>query len=563
MKTSRKLTLPLALASAFFSASGQSKQPNIVWISCEDMSPRLGCWGDPVANTPNIDRLASEGVRFTNVFTAAAISAPVRSGLITGMYHTTIGTHHMRTISYPKNNDEKEPYAAVPPHYVKSFTEYLRANGYYCTNNSKTDYQMQVDFGDRYTPPSMWNETGTSAHFRNRKTSGQPFFAVFNFTITHESQSWNTGDLDTDPAKVEVPPYYPDTELVRKQIARQYDNIHTMDKMVGEIMQQLAEEGLLENTVVFFWSDHGDGFPRAKRWLYDSGTHVPLIVRWPGKLPSNNTDDRLISSIDFGPTVLSIADVEVPSHMQGIPFLGNQTGKKRPYVFGAKDREDENYDMIRSVRNKNFLYIRNFYPAQPYVGLVAFRNRAPIMQELYRLQLENRLTSVQQLWMSSSPRPAEELYDVKKDPHQINNLASNPKYKKVLERMRSEQTNWSKRTNDLGHMNESEMIRRMWPDGVQPPTEKPAVYINSPGNPPLTAKETGGAYRYPSEAGLRSVTQGASIVYTFDEGDNARWELYTGMIPLPLGKSLLRAKATRYGYKISEEVRFEFTVTEN
>lgn len=527
------------------------------------MSPRLGCWGDPVANTPNIDRIAAEGMRFTNVYTSAAISSPVRSGLITGMYQTTIGSHHMRTLDYMSNKGEKAPYTTVPPHYAKAFTEYLRANGYYCTNNSKTDYQMQLEWGDQYTPPSIWDETGVKAHFRNREIPEQPFFAVFNFTVTHESQSWNIDSLTTNPSAVEVPPYYPDTELVRKQIASQYDNIHTMDQKVGEIIQQLAEDGLLENTVIFFWSDHGDGFPRGKRWLYDSGTHIPLIVRWPGKLAPQSTNDRLISSIDFGPTVLSIADVDVPTHMQGIPFLGNQTEKKRSYVYAAKDREDENYDMIRSVRNKRYLYIRNFYPAQPYVGLVSYRNQSPIMQELFRLQLEQKLTPAQQTWMSVAPRPAEELYDVKKDPHQINNLASNPKYKKILDQMRTEQTKWSQSTYDLGFMNENEMINRMWPDGVQPLTGSPSLYINAQDNPPLALQQTGGTYNDPVRVGLHCTTQGASMVYTFDKDKNARWKLYIGTIPLPLGKSTLRAKATRYGYKISDEVRFEFDVNKN
>ncbi|HQH40733.1 MAG TPA: sulfatase, partial [Bacteroidales bacterium] len=380
-------------ALAVVNASGQQpKKPlNIIWISTEDISPHLGCYGDPVARTPNIDRLASQGVRFTNVFTTAAISAPVRAGIITGMYQTSIGCMHMRTTSYRSATDNPVRFTAVPPHYVKAFTEYLRAAGYYCTNNVKTDYQFAAD----PVPASIWDECSVTAHYKNRPDKNQPFFAVFNWTGTHESKNWELKNIKTDPAKVKVPPYYPDTDTVRLTIAKLYDNIALLDSVVGALLDELEKEGEAENTVVFFWGDHGDGLPRAKRWLYDSGLNIPLIIRWPGKLKPGTIDDRLISSIDFGPTVLSIAGVPVPSHMQGIPFLGDQTGAPRDAVYAARDRVDESYDMVRAVRTKDYLYVRNYYPNEPYPIWLAYLSNMPLYREMLRLDAEGKLSGPQ------------------------------------------------------------------------------------------------------------------------------------------------------------------------
>ena len=250
MKSALK-TLNLALAASMalnaFSQQPQ-KRPNILWISTEDLSPHLGCYGDPVAKTPNIDRLASQGVRYTNVFTTAAISAPCRAGIITGMYQTSIGCMHMRTTSYRRATDNPLEFTAVPPHYVKAFTEYLRAAGYYCTNNVKTDYQFATD----PVPASIWDECSRTAHYKNRPDKNQPFFAVFNWTGTHESQNWNLKNVKTDPTRVKVPPYFPDTDTVRLNIAKMYDNIARLDSVVGALLSELEREGEAENTVVFF-----------------------------------------------------------------------------------------------------------------------------------------------------------------------------------------------------------------------------------------------------------------------------------------------------------------------
>jgi N-sulfoglucosamine sulfohydrolase len=528
------------------------EHPNILWISCEDISPHLGCYGDSIARTPNLDGLASEGIRYTNVFTSAPVCAPCRSGIITGMYQTTIGTHHMRTSHKAENLPT--PYEAVPPHYVKTFTEYLRAAGYYCTNNFKTDYQFGV-------PMTAWDECSTTAHYKNRPSKDMPFFAVFNIEVTHESRNWEApAPVTTDPSLVEVPPYYPDNETVRRNIARLYDNIAKLDSIVGKILKELEEEGLAENTVVFFWSDHGDGLPRAKRWLYDAGTRIPLIIRWPGYINKDRVNGRLISSIDFGPTVLSVAGIPVPKHMQGKAFLGPQEQLQRNYVFSARDRFDESYDMVRSVRDNRYRYIRNYYPLKPYVLYVPYRDRMPIMQELLRLNTEGKLEGPQKLWMADS-RPPEELYDCETDPWQINNLACDPAYKDVLKRMSTRLDRWIARTGDMGSIAETEMVEDMWPGKVQPITARPTFIVTNKGSSDivvLTAK--GCNYEYPVMVSVYCATQGASIAYTTDTAENARWKLYTGPLRLDRGTTLLRARAIRYGYKESEEAASTFMI---
>ena len=530
-------------------------QPNILWISTEDFSPHLGCYGDPAARTPHIDRLAEQGVRFTNVYTTAAISAPCRAGIITGMYQTSIGCMHMRTTSYLRSAENPMQFTAVPPHYVKAFTEYLRVAGYYCTNNAKTDYQFAKD----PVPASIWDECGKNAHYKNRPDKNQPFFAVFNHLGTHESQNWKIGKPKTDPRLIKVPPYYPDTEIVRNNLARMYDNTARMDSVVGALLSELELEGEADNTIVFFWGDHGDGLPRAKRWLYDSGLQIPLIIRWPGELPQGSVSDRLISSIDFGPTVLSMAGVDVPVHMEGRAFLGNQEAEPRRMVFAARDRVDESYDMIRSVRTTDFLYIRNFYPNEPYNIWIPYLNRMPMMQEIMQLDAEGKLGEAQKKWMHG-PRPAEELYDVKSDPYQLTNLARNPGFKKILEQMRRYQEEWTRHTGDMGHLNEPEMIAQMWPGGIQPVTDKPWFIVNAPEDRGSKNYQTGGTYSSPMTLSFYCPTHGASLVYSLENGPNPGWKLYSGPIVLPSGKTTARVKAVRYGYRESEELSGEFII---
>jgi len=527
------------------------ERPNILWISCEDISPRLGCYGDEAADTPNLDRLAREGMRFTRCFTSSPVCAPVRSGIITGMWPTTIGTHNMRTSHAGRTGELPTPYQTVPPHYVKAFPEYLRAAGYYCTNNSKTDYQFA---NSSAIPLTIWDESSRTAHWKNRPDKDQPFFAVFNDTRTHESQTWQEPEL-TDPAKVKVPPYYPDTLPVRKSIARLYDQIHRMDQKAGQLLKELEEEGVAGNTIVFFWSDHGDGLPRGKRWPYDSGTHIPLIVKWPGGIEPGSVNSDLVSSIDFGPTVLSLAGVDIPAWMQGRAFLGGQKGEPRDYVFSHRDRFDESYDMIRSVRDAKYRYVRNYITSQPYVLWIPYRNNSPIMKEMLRLRAEDKLQGAQKLWFSGS-RPAEELYDCDADPYHINNLAGDPRYRGELERLRAVLDQWRRDSNDLGDIPESELVRRWWPGGEPPRTSRVWFIPNAASNRGDKRIEGELAeFEHPVMIDFYCATQGASMAYTTEEGEGARWRIVNGPLRLSRGETLLRARAIRYGYTESEETR--------
>ena len=361
------------LCSHAYAAATPAQRPNILWLSCEDISPHLGCYGDPHAITPHLDQLAAEGMRFTHAFTTAGVCAPCRSGIITGMYQTTLGTQHMRC-------------TAQLPDHIKPFPILLREAGYYCTNNSKTDYQFSA-------PKTTWDASSRRAHWRNRDDAKQPFFAVFNFTGCHESGIASESkyrdvtknlkpEQRQDASKLTTfPPYYPDTPVAREDWKRNYELITAMDAWAGDLIQQLKDDGLYDNTIIFFWSDHGIGLPRAKRWLYDSGTRVPLIVHIPQTLPlaaqalPGTTTDQLVSSIDFGPTVLNLAGLTVPSHMQGQPFLGDQLPTPRQYVYGARDRMDERYDIIRMVRDKRYQYIRNYEPLKTFYQYMNTRGK--------------------------------------------------------------------------------------------------------------------------------------------------------------------------------------------
>ena len=526
--------------------------PNVLWITFEDTSPRFGCYGDPLARTPNVDRLASEGMLFRNAFSTAGVCSPARCAVITGMYAPSIGAHHHRTSNAALTSYLPTPYEAVPPAYVKLLPEYLRARGYYCTNNAKTDYQ--------FTPPfTAWDENGTRAHWRNRP-QGKPFFAVFNLGVTHESGMWRPYDeLRTNPDEVKLPPYLPDTEKSRKALALHYDNLEIADRAAGELLRQLEEDGLADNTIVFVWSDHGEGIPRSKRWLYDSGIRVPLIVRWPGHLKPGSVNDQLVSTVDLAPTVLSLIGIPVPAHLQGQPFLGPEA-RPREYIYAARDRHDEGYDMVRAVRDARFKYIRNYFPEKPYFDWVPYGHQHAILQELWRLHAENRLEGPKAALMADG-RPPEELYDCESDPFEIRNLAADPAYRHVLERMRKELDDWRARIRDLGDIPEDRLKEMMWPGGIQPQTAPVQFVPINELHPGLKDVPAGGTYRAPVLLMLYCATQGASIAYTTEPGDHPRWKLYTSPFPLPEGETTIRAKAVRIGYRPSEERSAVFRVT--
>ena len=432
-----------------------SDKPNILWLSCEDISPHLGCYGDPHAVTPNLDALASRGTRYTHVFTSAGVCAPCRSSIITGMYQNSIGTHHMRC-------NASLPDSIVP------FPMLLRKAGYYCTNNSKTDYQFK-----KPSPKTIWDESGSKAHWKNRKPN-QPFFAVFNFTGCHESGIADeskyrkvtanlTANQRQDPTKLAtLPPYYPDTPIVREDWKRNYELITAMDAWAGEHLNALEDAGLSDNTIVIFWSDHGVGLPRAKRWLYDSGTRIPFIVHMPERFridnqcQPNSTSAELVSSVDFAPTMLNLAGVQIPEILQGQAFLGDNLAEPRKYVFGARDRMDERYDVIRAVRSKRYRYIRNFEPRKPYYQYMNTPEKGATMKEIRQAELSGTLTRVGKLF-SADRKPVEELYDLANDPHEIHNLATNPQQVELLREMRQACLKWQNEIGDLGLVPEAEI----------------------------------------------------------------------------------------------------------
>jgi arylsulfatase A-like enzyme len=482
--------------------------------------------------TPNIDRLAREGVRYTQAFCTAGVCAPSRNAIITGMYQTSTGGHNMRTMfnTFPEKTGLPKEYSIVPPPDVKAFPEYLRAAGYYCTNNDKTDYQFEP-------PSTVWDESGKKAHWRNRKP-GQPFFAVFNSVITHESQVWaRAGNpLRVSPARVKLPPYYPDTETVRTDVARFYSNVSEMDDEVGQVLKQLEEDGLLDKTIVVFWSDHGDGLPFYKREIYKRGLHVPLIVRFPDKRQAGTTDNQLISMIDLAPTVLSLANIPTPRQMQGQAFLGKHTAKQpRQYVFAARDRLDSEYDRVRTVLDGKLQYVRNYRPELPLYMDIEFRLQQPMMREMLKLRDEGKLNAAQMFWFKPN-KPKEELYDLEKDPYELNNLAGQAAYRADLERLRKQLEQWERDTKDLGGVPEKELVKRMWNGGSQPPaTQTPTVLLK---NRSVT---------------VSCPTQGASIGYKTRWHDPS-WRVYQKPFSVQPGDSLYIV-AHRIGYQPSVVVK--------
>ena len=346
------LALSLAAAPAVAGEKPPDPRPNILWISAEDISPDLGCYGDEYATTPTLDEFASQGAVYTRAFANAGVCAVARSCIITGMYPTAIGSQHMRS-------------DVVPPPFVKCFPEYLRAAGYYTTNRSKTDYNFPA-------PPSAWDENGPKHRDWAGRAEGQPFFSVINLTVSHESKvrapdlrarmDELLGDDRHDPAEVDLPPYIPDTPEARADRAQYYDVLTLLDREVKRILDRLAADGLADDTIVIFWGDHGVGLPRGKRWLYDSGLRVPLLVRWPGVVRPGTRMDELVSFVDFAPSMLTLAGVPAPGHMQGRAVFGPHRDEPREYVFAHRDRMDETYDLIRAVRDKRYKYVRNFFP---------------------------------------------------------------------------------------------------------------------------------------------------------------------------------------------------------
>ncbi len=448
-------------APALLLGAAQAKRPNILWIVAEDMSATLGCYGDPVARTPHLDRFAKESVRFTHAFASAPVCSAARSCLITGNYPTRTGMlHHRSRVTLPEE--------------VRGFPAYLREAGYYTTNNAKTDYNLA---DERSFVRDCWDESSGRSHWRNRP-AGVPFFAVFNSALTHQSRisqwPWEQFENEvakhlkpeerTDPAAVKVPPYFPDTPVVRKTLAREYDCGQVMDRLhAAHYLRQLEEDGLAEDTIVFFYSDHGSGLPRGKRTLYDSGMHVPLLVRFPEKYqhlaPSGpgTTCDTLVSFIDFPRTVLNLAGVRPGHEMEAKVFAGPDRTTRR-YIGGARDRIDEAFDLSRCLRDQRWLYVRNFHPHLGWHQPENYSRDEELRLEISRLAEAGKLNAAQMAY-AGGDRPVEELYDTLADPHQIRNLAGDPQHAATLETMRDDLwARWMRGHEDIGVFAEGQLI---------------------------------------------------------------------------------------------------------
>ncbi len=411
--------------------TGDRDRPNILWITSEDNSPYLGCYGDPLAFTPNLDRLASEGVRFTHAFANAPVCSSARSTLITGMYSMSLGIYHHRS-----GHPIPEPF--------KPYPVYLRRAGYYCTNNNKKDYNLIDDF-------DCWDESSRNAHYQNRR-SGQPFFAVFNLGESHESSTFpelveerrKSGAYPPKsrvrPEEIRLPPYHPDLPEIRQEWADYYDAVTLMDAKAGALLKELEASGEAENTIVFYFSDHGGGLARSKRFVYDTGTRVPMIIRFPEKwkhlAPAGpgTAVDRMVSFVDLPATLMSLIGAPIPAHMQGRAFLGEQAGEPRTHVLLFRGRMDSRYDIVRAIRDKRYRYIRNYSPHRPYGQPYTYAQNSrttPAWRKAYR---EGICTPVQSVYWEM--KPAEELYDCDNDPWEVNNLVADPVHAARLKEMR-------------------------------------------------------------------------------------------------------------------------------
>ncbi|MCB9873046.1 MAG: sulfatase-like hydrolase/transferase [Planctomycetaceae bacterium] len=434
------------LGSTVALTAEDSLRPNVLWITSEDNGPHLGCYGDDYATTPNLDALAARGMIYRTCWSNAPVCAPARTTIISGMYPTSLGAEHMRSMTQL-------------PDAFKMYPVYLREAGYYCTNNSKEDYNVKPT-------GEVWDDSSGKAHWKKR-ADGQPFFAIFNHTISHESKLRTRPHKAVhDAAKVRVPGYHPDTPEVRQDWAQYYDRITEMDALAGENLQEIAAAGLADDTIVFYYGDHGSGMPRSKRWPYNSGLQVPLIVYIPEKFKDLRPDDyvaggstdRLVSFVDLAPTLLSLCGIEPPAHMQGFAFAGKFTAPQQDYVYGYRGRMDERYDMVRSVGDGRYVYIRNYMPHKIYGQYIDYMFQTPttrIWKEMFDAGKLNEAQS--RFWKT---KPAEELYDLKSDPDEVNNLANSLQHQEILQRMRKAQQDLAIKIRDIGFLPEGEIHTR-------------------------------------------------------------------------------------------------------
>jgi len=431
-------------------------RPNILWISLEDITPMMGCYGDEYARTPVFDSLAAEGIRYTRAYAVSPVCSPSRSSIITGMYPTSLGTMHHRS-------------STRPPNFLKMLPNLLRQAGYFTSNNAKEDYNIRV---------TSWHESSHKAHWRKRPDKEQPFFAVFNFGECHSSITKIPENVIVkkrlnrlkpedfhDPKKAPIPPYNPDVPEFRLAWTRYYDSVTQVDYRAGEIIDQLKEDGLWDDTIVFVWADQGVGMPGGKHTLWEQGTHVPLIVRFPKKYQHlapaepGSVIDELVSLMDLGPSALSLAGINTPEYMHGRPLFCKGNVEYWDCVFGTRDRLDTRSEMVRSVRDKRYRYQRNFYPHLPFAPFEDFQFGAVVMDKWVELARQGKLTGAQEM-LAMRFKPIEELYDSENDPYMVKNVANDPKYAAVLKRMRAQLQDWMLETRDLGILEEAELRAR-------------------------------------------------------------------------------------------------------
>lgn len=516
------------------------QRPNILLLMAEDMSARVGAFGDKIAVTPNLDRLARTSIRYPNTFTTAGVCAPSRAGHILGMHQMSVGAQHMRTRSFKASN-----YRSVPPNHIKAYPELLRRHGYYTFSSAKLDYQFSGIFANS-GPFSIWDYAGPKPTWQGREQD-QPFFGFVSIKQTHEGQLFPKAILRNNrngnrsqivnPDDVLLPPYYPDHQTIRADIAQHYNNIFAMDQVVGQLLRQLKKDGLAENTIVIWTTDHGDGLPRGKREIYDSGIKVPLIVHWPKSLKPKSVElgsinEKLVSFVDIGPSILAIAGIPIPDYMHGSAQLIPNARPKRSYIYAAKDRLDDFNFYERAVRDGQFKYIKNFLPDRPGAQHIIYRDKMASMQTLWQHLEGGKLNTLQRLWFEPSPKEA--LYDIQADPHEVNNLANSAKHHNTLMRMREALSNWTKNVGDFSDSTELQMAEGFWPNGEQPVTQPPTISIN--------------------KAGMANIVPAAaddSIGYRINGGT---WKLYSQPVLVPKN-AILEAKSVRYGWAESSLVK--------
>jgi arylsulfatase A-like enzyme len=440
------VTAVLLLAGPTPAAEPQPARPNLLWLTSEDHNPHMDCYGDKFATTPNVDRLAAKGVIYRTAWSCAPVCAPARTTIISGMFPPATGSEHMRSlVPFPKDK--------------KMFPQFLREAGYYCTNNSKEDYNLAK-------PGQVWDDSTTKGHWKNRR-EGQPFFAVFNSLKSHESQLRIRPHKQVhDPAKVRVPGYHPDTPEVRQDWAQYYDKVTEADADAGKHLKDLADAGLENDTIVFYSADHGSGMPRSKRWPCDSGLHVPMVVyipeKWRALAPKDyvpgGKSDRLVSFVDLAPTVLSLAGVKPPEWMQGHAFLGKHAAPPQPFIYGFRGRMDERYDMVRTVTDGRYVYIRNYLPHLVYGQHIDYMFQTPTTKVWKKLHDEGKLTPAQDRFWGT--KPPEELYDLKNDPDEVKDLAAVPGHQAVLKKLRKAQQDLARKVRDVGFLPEGELFSR-------------------------------------------------------------------------------------------------------